>query len=85
MVSSHPLCLAMKYLFEKFVVKCLCQKVFGRLVLSSAFIVIAESFLKLFFEIFQFKVAMCFQSLGIKSIMILCILSCLTLERPSFF
>ena len=49
-----------------------------------AFIVILESFFKGGFEKFQFKIAMCFQSLGTKSVMRLCILSWLTLEKPSF-
>ena len=34
MVSSHSLSLTMKYRFEEFVVKFLCLKVFGRLLLS---------------------------------------------------
>ena len=33
-VSYHPLSLAMKYRFEKFVVKCLSLKIFGRFLLS---------------------------------------------------
>ena len=34
MVPSQPLCSTMKYRLEIFVVKCLCQKVFGRFLLS---------------------------------------------------
>ena len=53
MVTSHPSSLTMKYRFEKFVVKFLCLKVFGRLLLSFivfllfsfiVFIVVSESF-----------------------------------------
>ena len=83
MVSSHPLCSAMKNRFEIFVKKYLCQKAFGRLLLSQCLYHYRRKFFKGVFEKFQFKV--CFQSLGIKSIMSLCIISWLTLERPCFF
>ena len=79
MVSSHPLCLAMKSRFEMLVVKCLCWKVFGRLLLFKCLCCYSRKFFKGVFEKFQFKVAMCFQPLRIKSIMSLCILSWWTL------
>ena len=34
MVSSRPLCMTMKYRFERFVVKFLCLKILGTLLLS---------------------------------------------------
>ena len=68
MIPFHPLRLTMKYRFEKFVVKCLCLKRFERLLLSSCLHCSSRKFLKGVFEKFQFKVAMCFQSLEINEL-----------------
>ena len=69
-VSFHPISLNMKYRFEKFVIKFLCLKVFGRLSLSQCLYCYSRKFfLKRVFKKFQFKVAMCFQSSGINELM----------------
>ena len=85
MVSSRPLSLGMKYRFEKFDIKLVCLKVFGRLLLSYCLFCYSRKFLKGVLEKFHFKAAMCFQSFGSTSIMSIYIHSRLTLERPNFF
>ena len=57
MVFPCTLCLAMKYRFEMFDVKCLCQKVFGRVLLFYCLYCYRRKFFEEVFEKFQLKEA----------------------------